>query len=133
MEKRISFYEFQSVKSVAKACDPIIKKRNKVKEQIAALAEEYKSYDAQIRALEAGVVQIVGLHVEDLVKKVIETDAKGNKVTKYLPTNRVTYDADKKQYVISDNSVQDDGALGIGEEVSEREAAESEAEDNFEV
>ena len=101
MEKRISFYEFQSVKSVAKACDPIIRKRDRVKAEIEKLAEEYKSYDAQIKALEAGVVKVIGFSVEQLVKKVIEPDSKGNKTAKYLPTSIVSYDDQTKQFVIS--------------------------------
>lgn len=105
MEKRISFDEFQSVKRVAQACNPLMVKREKVKAKIAALAEEYKGYDVQIQALEAGIKQIVGFRVEELVKKVIEpgTDSFGKaiKTTKYLPTDIVSYDSDKKQYVIS--------------------------------
>ena len=101
MEKRISFNEFQSVKSVAKAIDPIIRKRESVKNKIEALVEEYKGYETQIKALEAGIVTIIGFHVEDLVKKVIEPDAHGNKVTKYLPTDIVSYDNQTKQYVIT--------------------------------
>ena len=101
MEKRISFYEFQSVKRVAQACDPLARKRDRVKSQIEKLAEEYKSYDMQIKALEAGVTKVLGLNVESLVKKVMEPDAKGNKVTKYLPTDRVRYDESAKQYIIT--------------------------------
>jgi len=118
MEKRISFFEFQSVKSVAKACDPIIKKRNKLKEQITALADEYKSCEAQIKALEAGVVQLVGLPVEQLVKKVMETDAKGNKVAKYMPTDKVSYDTENRQYVISITS-NEENAVGNEEQPGE--------------
>ena len=105
MEKRISFYEFQSVKRVAQACDPLIKKRERVKSQIEKLAEEYKSYDMQIKSLEAGITKVLGLGIEDLVKKIVEPDAKGNKVAKYLPTEKVRYDDTAKQYVINmDNS-----------------------------
>lgn len=101
MEKEISFNEFQSVKSVAKAIDPIVRKRDSVKAKIESMVEEYKGYEIQINALEAGIVQIIGFHVEDLVKKVIEPDANGNRITKYLPTDIVRYDADKKKYIIS--------------------------------
>ena len=50
----------------------------------------------------------IGFHVTDLVKKVIEptgkTDAKTGKpikVTKYLPTEIVSYDEATKEYVIT--------------------------------
>ena len=101
MEKRIGFFEFQQVKSVAKACDPSIRQRNRIKAQIEKLAAEYKKEQSKIDMLEAGIKKIIGFSVEELVKKVIETDAKGNKVTKYLPTGIVSYDEAAKQYVIS--------------------------------
>lgn len=101
MEKRISYDEFQSVKRVAQACNTPMTKREKLKAKIEALAEEYRRYDTQIQALEAGIKQIIGFRVEELVKKVIEPDANGNKVTKYLPTDIVAYDSQSKQYIIS--------------------------------
>lgn len=112
MEKRISYSEFQSVKSVAKSCDPMITKRNKLKAKIEELAKEYKSCDDYISTLEAGVVKIIGFRVEELVKKVIEPGVDNNgqpkKTTKYLPTDIVSYDEKHKQYVItiSDNDTE---------------------------
>ena len=113
MEKRISYSEFQSVKSVAKSCDPMITKRNKLKAKIEELAKEYKSCDDYISTLEAGVVKIIGFRVEELVKKVIEPGVDNNgqpkKTTKYLPTDIVSYDEKHKQYVItiSDDDTED--------------------------
>lgn len=107
MEKRISYQQFQSVKSVAKAIDPIQRKLRPTEAKIKALAEEYKGYQAQIEALEAGILQIIGFHVSDLVKKVMEptgaTDKNGKPImgSKYLPTDMVSYDEQKKQYVIT--------------------------------
>ena len=105
MEKRISYTQFQSVKAVAKACDPIIRKRNALMKKMEEMATELRGYQAQIDALEAGIVQVVGFHVSDLVKKVIEpgTDGKGNpiKTTKYLPTDMVSSDEAAKQYVVT--------------------------------
>ena len=105
MEKRIPFFHFQSVKSVAKAIDPHLKTMTKLKNNVLAIKEEYdakqaklkaeveekaakvkQEYDAcqlQIDSLETGILQITGFHVADLVKKVIEptgkTDAKTGK------------------------------------------------------
>lgn len=105
MEKRISFDEFQSVKRVAQACNPLKAKRDKVMDKINALQAEYKSYDTQISALEAGIKSIIGFRTEGLVKKVIESgldkNGKETKATKYVPTDIVTYDKDHKQYVIN--------------------------------
>lgn len=115
MEKRISYSQFQSVKCVAKACDPLISKRNKLAEKLQKVAQEYKDCDTQIQSLEAGIVSVIGLRVQELVKKVIEpgVDANGQpkKTTKYLPTDIVSYDEKHKQYVITikDNDAAEEG------------------------
>ena len=108
MEKRISYSQFQQVKAVAKACDKPLQKMEPLKKKIEALANEYKYWQTLSDALEAGIVQILGFHVADLVKKVIEptgaTDPKTGKpikTTKYIPTDIVTYDAVSKEYVIT--------------------------------
>ena len=131
MEKRISFFEFQSVKSVAKAIEPKLREQAKIKNQMEKLANEYKKCDADIAALESGVVSLIGFHVQDLIKKVVEdtgrVDKEGNnvKVTKYVPTDIVTYDDTAKQYVITTSD---------GEENEEKiEAPVTEAGNDFDV
>lgn len=105
MEKRISFDQFQSVKRVAQACNPLMVKREKIKAKIEALNKEYNDYDTQIASLEAGIKQVIGFRVEELVKKVIEpgVDVNGQpkKTTRYLPTDIVSYDETKKQFIVS--------------------------------
>lgn len=130
MEKRISFFQFQSVKAVAKAIDPKLReitalkkkavalkeeadaKRERLQKEIdektARLKEEFDACQTQIDTLEAGIVQTLGFKVTDLVTKVIEptgkTDPKTGKpikITKYVPTSIVSYDKDTKEYVIS--------------------------------
>nr|DAK84526.1 MAG TPA: hypothetical protein [Caudoviricetes sp.] len=135
MEKRISFDQFQSVKRVAQACNPLMVKREKIKAKIEALAKEYKDYDTQIASLEAGIKQVVGFRVEELVKKVIEpgVDANGlpKKTTKYLPTDIVSYDENKKQFIVSipDNDPEDEEAKSFSGE----ETATSSEENNLET
>jgi hypothetical protein len=108
MEKRISYMEFQQVRSVAKACDPAIRQRDRIKAKIEQLVAEYKKEEEKIAMLEAGIKQVIGFSVEQLVKKVIEptgkTDPKTGKaltVTKYLPTENVSYDEETKEYIIT--------------------------------
>lgn len=136
MEKRISFDQFQSIKRVAQACNPLMVKREKIKAKIEALAKEYKDYDTQIASLEAGIKQVVGFRVEELVKKVIEpgVDVNGQpkKTTKYLPTDIVSYDENKKQFIVSipDNDPEDAETNSFSE--SEETATPSE-ENNLET
>lgn len=107
MEKRISYSQFQQVKAAAKMINPNICKIESLKKKIEPLSEEIESLQTLNDSLEEGIVKIIGFHVYDLVKKVIEptgaTDKAGKpiKVTKYLPTDIVSYDEQKKEYVIT--------------------------------
>lgn len=106
MRKEISYSQFQQVKAAAKMINPNICKIESLKKKIEPLAEEIESLQTLNASLEEGIVKIIGFHVYDLVKKVIEptgaTDKAGKpiKVTKYLPTDIVSYDEQKKEYVI---------------------------------
>lgn len=112
MEKRISYQQFQQVKSAAKMIDPLQRKLKPIEAKIKALAEEYKGYQGQIESLEEGIVKFVGFHVSDLVKKVID-----NKVTKYIPTDIVSYDTQHKQYVITVEDTEEEVAPEEMEEI----------------
>lgn len=131
MEKRISFDQFQSVKRVAQACNPLMVKREKIKAKIEALNKEYNDYDTQIASLEAGIKQVVGFRVEELVKKVIEpgVDVNGQpkKTTKYLPTDIVSYDENKKQFIVS---IPDNDPEEEPKSFSESEETASPSEEN---
>lgn len=105
MTKELTYTQFQSVKSVAKACDPILRERNALREKLESLAAAYHNCETQLNSLEAGIVSITGLHVEDLVKKVIingvDKNGKPTKTTKYQPTDRVVYDEARKKFIIT--------------------------------
>ena len=106
MEKRISYRDFQSIKAIAKAIDPQIRERESIQKKLNKLVEDLETCESQIKAIEVGIVQNIGFHVSDLVKKVVEVtgtsaDGKPIKSTKYVPTDIVSYDDAKKQYVIT--------------------------------
>ena len=105
MEKKISVNQFRAAVRVAQACNPLMTKRNAVKAKIKKLEEEFKMYDEQIQSLEQGIISMIGCRTEDIIKKVVEPgiDANGQpkKTTKYVATDKVTYNADKKQYIIT--------------------------------
>lgn len=158
MEKRISFFEFQSVKSVAKAIDPKLREKVSLQKKALALTEELKAkqkkleeeiaektskmkaefdkVEKQISLLEAGIVQTIGFRVYDLVKKVIEptgkTDPKTGKaltVTKYLPTDIVRYDENTKEYIITvPDETPEEPVAESPTETSTEEVAEAAAE-----
>ena len=130
MKKEISYSQFQQVKSAAKMIDPNMRKIEALKKKIMPLVTEMKQYQALNDSLEAGIVSVIGYHVSDLVKKVIEPtgatgkDGKPIKVTKYLPTDIVSYDEQKKVYVIETPSTDE-----INAEVEQRLAEEQEDAD----
>ena len=158
MEKRISFFQFQSVKNVAKAIDPKLKEKatlqkkaialkqeleakqaklqKEIDEKTSRMEQEFKDCQTQIDLLEAGIVQTLGFHVSDLVKKVIEptgkTDAKTGKaltVTKYIPTDIVSYDEKAKEFVVTFN----DENAPVEESECPNAEAEEPAEDTGDV
>lgn len=114
MQKIISYTQFQSVKAIAKACEGPFKKRESILKKIKALEEECKAYDLQIEATEAGILKMTGFHVSDLVKRVVEPTGKIDQKTgkaltsvKYLPTDIVSYDTVKKQYIVNVSDAED--------------------------
>lgn len=137
MEKRISYDQFMAVKRVAQAVNPLITKRNKAKEAMDKAQADYDSFNAQVEGLQSGIKQYVGFDVEQLVKKVIEpavnedgtpkTDKNGKvlKVTKYVPTDIVSYDKENRQYVITVPDAEE-----LKEEVENTEDAETVADSN---
>lgn len=137
MEKRISYDQFMAVKRVAQAVNPLITKRDKAKEAMDKAQADYDSFNAQVEGLQSGIKQYVGFDVEQLVKKVIEpavnedgtpkTDKNGKtlKVTKYVPTDIVSYDKENRQYVITILDAEEPK-----EEVENTESAEPIADSN---
>lgn len=137
MEKRISYDQFMAVKRVAQAVNPLITKRDKAKEAMDKAQADYDSFNAQVEGLQSGIKQYVGFDVEQLVKKVIEpavnedgtpkTDKNGKtlKVTKYVPTDIVSYDKENRQYVITVPDTEEPK-----EEVENTESAEPVADSN---
>lgn len=137
MEKRISYDQFMAVKRVAQAVNPLITKRDKAKEAMDKAQADYDSFNAQVEGLQSGIKQYVGFDVEQLVKKVIEpavnedgtpkTDKNGKtlKVTKYVPTDIVSYDKENRQYVITMPDAEEPK-----EEVENTESAEPVADSN---
>lgn len=137
MEKRISYDQFMAVKRVAQAVNPLITKRHKAKEAMDKAQADYNSFNAQVEGLQSGIKQYVGFDVEQLVKKVIEpavnedgtpkTDKNGKtlKVTKYVPTDIVSYDKENRQYIITVPDAEEPK-----EEVENTESAEPVADSN---
>lgn len=89
--KEFSKFEIATIKRTAQNVAPLVRRKTKIKEQIAKLQEEYDLLNTQQLQWEQAIVTMTsGYTTEDLVDKVIETtnsvDKDGNpvKVTKYV-------------------------------------------------
>lgn len=89
--KEFSKFEIATIKRTAQNVAPLVRRKTKIKEQIAKLQEEYDLLNAQQLQWEQAIVTMTcGYTTEDLVEKVVETtnsvDKDGNpvKMTKYV-------------------------------------------------
>lgn len=89
--KKFSKFEIATIKRTAQNVNPMVTKKEKLKEQIDALQEEYEKLTAMQDQYEASIRTMTGGYgTEDLVAKVIETtgaldkNGKPVKITKYV-------------------------------------------------
>ena len=89
--KEFSKFEIATIKRTAQNVAPLVRRKTKIKEQIAKLQEEYDSLNTQQLQWEQAIITMTGGYTtEDLVEKVVETtssvDKDGNpvKMTKYV-------------------------------------------------
>lgn len=113
--KTLTVRNFAAIKRTAQNVNPLVVKKNKLKEKVEKLQEEIQDLETEIEGYEGGVVALTdGYMSEDLVTKVVEdsgkVDKEGNpiKVTKYVPTSLVTYDEENKVYIINEPKVSEE-------------------------
>lgn len=89
--KKFSKFEIATIKRTAQNVNPMVTKKEKLKEQIDALQREYENLTAMQDQYEASIkIMTGGYGTEDLVTKVIETtgaldkNGKPVKITKYV-------------------------------------------------
>lgn len=105
--KKLTVRQFATIKRVAQNVNPLVVKKNKLSAKVSELIGEIKALTDEINGHEAGVKALTGGYLsEELVTKVIETtdkvDKEGNpiKVTKYIPTDFVTFNEEENCYYI---------------------------------
>lgn len=89
--KKFSKFEIAVIKRTAQNVNPIVTKKNKIKEQLKTLQQEYENLEKIQDSYEESIkVMTGGYGTEDLVTKVVENTGKVNKdgneikVTKYV-------------------------------------------------
>lgn len=107
MKKELTKVQFMAIMNVAKSCEPLIKACKTLDNDIMELEKKRKEKQFQIDALEEGIVNITGLHVNEIVKLVtvpkMKSDGKIHQTTEYKLTSLVTYNEKTGKYTIDIN------------------------------
>lgn len=135
MEKYISVREWATVKRIAQSVQPMVQKKNNIKEKLAKLLEEYKMLNTQIEGFELGIKALCnGLTTEDLVHREInvvegkfDKDGRPLKKTTFEPNDNISFDKEKNMYVIT---IPDEEEKKETPEESEEKPQTEETEDN---
>lgn len=109
MEKTISIRDWSTIKRVAQNVQPLVAKKNSIKEKIEELNNELTSLDMQIQGHEYGIKALCGgLGTEDLCHRVVtviegkfDKDGRPQKKTTYEPNDNIAFNEEKRVYVIT--------------------------------
>ena len=100
--KKLTVRNFAAIKRIAQNVNPLVVKKNRMLAQAKKILLEVKEIEEEIKGYEAGVVALTGgYQSEALVTKVVENTGKVDKdnapikVTKYIPTNLVTFNEEE--------------------------------------
>lgn len=112
--KTLTVRQMAAVKRVAMNVNPLVVKKNKLMDKICELRKEVESLNDEIMGHEMGIQALTGgLVSEDLLTKKVEVtdkvDKNGHpiKITKYEPSEIVTFNEELKVYEIKEDSVED--------------------------
>ena len=112
--KTLTVRQMAAVKRVAMNVNPLVVKKNKLMDKICELRKEVESLNDEIMGYEMGIQALTGgLVSEDLLTKKVEVtdkvDKNGHpiKITKYEPSEIVTFNEELKVYEIKEDSVED--------------------------
>lgn len=114
MNKTLTVRQFAAVKRVAMNVNPLVSKKNKLMDKISKLREEVEALNDEIMGHEMGIQALTGGFVsEDLLVKRVEVTDKVDKngqpikITKYEPSEIVTFNEELKVYEIKEDNVED--------------------------
>ena len=111
--KTLTVRQMAAVKRVAMNVNPLVVKKNKLMDKICELRKEVESLNDEIMGHEMGIQALTGgLVSEDLLTKKVEVtdkvDKNGHpiKITKYEPSEIVTFNEELKVYEIKEDNVE---------------------------
>ena len=134
--KKLTIRNFAAIKRIAQNVNPLVVKKNRMLAQAKKILLEVKEIEEEIKGYEAGVVALTdGYQSEALVTKVVENTGKVDKdnapikVTKYIPTNLVTFSEEENCYYIPDFKKEEDVETPRVEEPIQTKSNEEPTED----
>lgn len=134
--KKLTIRNFAAIKRIAQNVNPLVVKKNRMLAQAKKILLEVKEIEEEIKGYEAGVVALTGgYQSEALVTKVVEDTGKVDKdntpikVTKYIPTNLVTFNEEENCYYIPDFKKEEDVETPQVEAPAQTESNEEPTED----
>ena len=117
--KTLTVRQMAAVKRVAMNVNPLVVKKNKLMDKICELRKEVESLNDEIMGHEMGIQALTGgLVSEDLLTKKVEVtdkvDKNGHpiKITKYEPSEIVTFNEELKVYEIKEDSAESNDEAG---------------------
>ena len=134
--KKLTIRNFAAIKRIAQNVNPLVVKKNRMLAQAKKILLEVKEIEEEIKGYEAGVVALTGgYQSEALVTKVVENTGKVDKdnapikVTKYIPTNLVTFNEEENCYYVPDFKKEEDVETPRVEEPTQTKSNEEPTED----
>ena len=134
--KKLTIRNFAAIKRIAQNVNPLVVRKNRMLAQAKKILLEVKEIEEEIKGYEVGVVALTGgYQSEALVTKVVEDTGKVDKdnnpikVTKYIPTNLVTFNEEENCYYVPDFKKEEDVETPQVEEPTQTKSNEEPTED----
>ena len=104
----LSTRKWATIKKTAQIVQPNVAKKQRLESQIANLQNQLAEANAAIAEWDGAIVRMTGYSSEQLIKRVVEPsgkiDANGKPltITKWVPTEIVSFNEETNTYVIAD-------------------------------
>lgn len=115
----LSTRKWATIKKTAQIVQPNVAKKQRLEAQIADLQNQLAEANAAIAEWDGAIVRMTGYSSEQLIKRVVEpsgkTDANGKPltITKWVPTELVSFNTETNTYVIADMPVTPDTPANV--------------------
>ena len=115
----LSTRKWATIKKTAQIVQPNVAKKQRLEAQIADLQNQLAEANAAIAEWDGAIVRMTGYSSEQLIKRVVEpsgkVDANGKPltITKWIPTEIVSFNAENNTSVIADMPVTPDTSADV--------------------